>query len=171
MLMMTVLNLKSLDPNALHQQVSQRLEQDGRWLRDAPVVVDVSNPEEISQVELMSAVDTLRGLGVNLVALARPLVELPIGALFCLAGDPSAAAQGSLRGPVPLPAAAFPIAANGGGAPRCVMPGDVIPGHGKPPRHLPRDDPGFRRRSFTGRVVWRRDQPCRGESMGDARAE
>ena len=71
MLMMTVLNLKSLDPNALHQQVSQRLEQDGRWLRDAPVVVDVSNPEEISQVELMSAVDTLRGLGVNLVALAR----------------------------------------------------------------------------------------------------
>lgn len=71
MLMMTVLNLKDLDPTTLHQYVSQRLDQDARWLRDAPVVVDVANPEGVSPVALLSAVDTLRGLGVNLVALAR----------------------------------------------------------------------------------------------------
>ena len=71
MLMMTVLHLKALDPKALHQQVSQRLEEAAQWLLDAPVVVDVANPETVDQVDLLAAVDTLRGLGVNLVALAR----------------------------------------------------------------------------------------------------
>lgn len=71
MLMMTVLHLKDLDPHALHQQVSQRLEEASQWLLDAPVVVDVAKPEDVDQVALMAAVDTLRGLGVNLVALAR----------------------------------------------------------------------------------------------------
>ena len=71
MLMMTVLLLKDLDPNTLHRQVSQRLEDAAQWLRDAPVVVDLAHPEDADQVALMAAVDTLRGLGVNLVALAR----------------------------------------------------------------------------------------------------
>ena len=71
MLMMTVLLLKDLDPNTLHRQVSQRLEDAAQWLRDAPVVVDLAQPEGADQVALMTAVDTLRGLGVNLVALAR----------------------------------------------------------------------------------------------------
>ena len=71
MLMMTVLLLKDLDPNTLHRQVSQRLEDAAQWLRDAPVVVDLAQPEGADQVALMAAVDTLRGLGVNLVALAR----------------------------------------------------------------------------------------------------
>ena len=71
MLMMTVLLLKDLDPNTLHRQVSPRLEDAAQWLRDAPVVVDLAQPEGADQVALMAAVDTLRGLGVNLVALAR----------------------------------------------------------------------------------------------------
>jgi len=71
MLMMTVLLLKDLDPNTLHRQVSQRLEDAAQWLRDAPVGVDLAPPEGADQVALMAAVDTLRGLGVNLVALAR----------------------------------------------------------------------------------------------------
>ena len=71
MLMMTVLLLKDLDPNTLHRQVSQRLDDAAQWLRDAPVVVDLAHPEDADQVALMAAVDTLRGLGVNLVALAR----------------------------------------------------------------------------------------------------
>ena len=71
MLMMTVLLLKDLDPNTLHRQVSQRLQDAAQWLRDAPVVVDLAQPEGADQVALMAAVDTLRGLGVNLVALAR----------------------------------------------------------------------------------------------------
>ncbi|MEP1897435.1 MAG: septum site-determining protein MinC [Alloalcanivorax venustensis] len=71
MLMMTVLLLKDLDPNTLHRQVSQRLDDAAQWLRDAPVVVDLAHPEDTDQVALMAAVDTLRGLGVNLVALAR----------------------------------------------------------------------------------------------------
>ncbi len=71
MLMMTVLLLKDLDPNTLHRQVSQRFEDAAQWLRDAPVVVDLADPEGADQVALMAAVDTLRGLGVNLVALAR----------------------------------------------------------------------------------------------------
>ena len=71
MLMMTVLLIKDLDPNTLHRQVSQRLEDAAQWLRDAPVVVDLAQPEGADQVALMAAVDTLRGLGVNLVALAR----------------------------------------------------------------------------------------------------
>ena len=71
MLMMTVLLLKDLDPNTLHRQVSQKLDDAAQWLRDAPVVVDLAQPEGADQVALMAAVDTLRGLGVNLVALAR----------------------------------------------------------------------------------------------------
>ncbi|HIK74133.1 MAG TPA: septum site-determining protein MinC [Alcanivorax sp.] len=71
MLMMTVLLLKDLDPNTLHRQVSQKLDDAAQWLRDAPVVVDLAHPEDTDQVALMAAVDTLRGLGVNLVALAR----------------------------------------------------------------------------------------------------
>ena len=71
MLMMTVLLLKDLDPNTLHRQISLRLDDAAQWLRDAPVVVDLAHPEDTDQVGLMAAVDTLRGLGVNLVALAR----------------------------------------------------------------------------------------------------
>lgn len=71
MLMVTVLKLKSLDPGKLHQQVSQRLDEASQWLRDAPVVVDIYQPETVDHVDLIAAVDTLRGLGVNLVALAR----------------------------------------------------------------------------------------------------
>ncbi len=71
MMMMTVLLLKDLEPNTLHRQVSQRLEEASQWLRDAPVVVDLADPENVDQVALMATVDTLRGLGVNLVALAR----------------------------------------------------------------------------------------------------
>ncbi|BAP14038.1 MAG: septum site-determining protein MinC [Alcanivorax borkumensis] len=71
MLMMTVLQLKNLDTNVLHQQVSQRLEDAAQWLQDAPVVIDVSPELDNDPVALMAAVDTLRSLGVNLVALAR----------------------------------------------------------------------------------------------------
>ena len=71
MLMMTVLQLKNLDANALHQQVSQRLEDAAQWLQEAPVVIDVSPELDSDPVALMAAVDTLRSLGVNLVALAR----------------------------------------------------------------------------------------------------
>lgn len=71
MLMVTVLKLKSLDPGTLHQQVSQRLDEASQWLRDAPVVVDIHQPDTVNQVDLIAAIDTLRGLGVNLVALAR----------------------------------------------------------------------------------------------------
>ena len=71
MLMMTVLQLKNLDANILHQQVSQRLEDAAQWLQEAPVVIDVSPELDSDPVALMAAVDTLRSLGVNLVALAR----------------------------------------------------------------------------------------------------
>ena len=71
MLMMTVLQLKNLDANVLHQQVSQRLEDAAQWLQQAPVVIDVSPELDSDPVALMAAVDTLRSLGVNLVALAR----------------------------------------------------------------------------------------------------
>lgn len=71
MLMMTVLQLKNLDANLLHQEVSQRLEDAAQWLQEAPVVIDVSPDLEVDPVALMAAVDTLRSLGVNLVALAR----------------------------------------------------------------------------------------------------
>lgn len=71
MLMMTVLHLKDLDPHTLHREVGQRLEDAAQWLRDAPVVIDLAAPENADQIQLLSAVDTLRGLGVNLVALAR----------------------------------------------------------------------------------------------------
>lgn len=71
MLMMTVLQLKNLDANVLHQQVSQRLEDAAQWLQEAPVVIDVSPDLDSDPVALMAAVDTLRSLGVNLVALAR----------------------------------------------------------------------------------------------------
>ena len=71
MLMMTVLQLKNLDTNVLHQQVSQRLEDAAQWLQEAPVVIDVSPELDSDPVALMAAVDTLRSLGVNLVALAR----------------------------------------------------------------------------------------------------
>ncbi len=71
MLMMTVLQLKNLDANVLHQQVSQRLEDAAQWLQEAPVVIDVSPELDSDPVALMAAMDTLRSLGVNLVALAR----------------------------------------------------------------------------------------------------
>ena len=71
MLMMTVLQLKNLDANVLHQQVSQRLEDAAQWLQEAPVVIDVSPELDSDPVALMAAVDTLRSLGDNLVALAR----------------------------------------------------------------------------------------------------
>ena len=71
MLMMTVLQLKNLDANLLHQEVSQRLEDAAQWLQEAPVVIDVSKDLEVEPVALMAAVDPLRSLGVNLVALAR----------------------------------------------------------------------------------------------------
>ena len=71
MLMMTVLQLKNLDANLLHQEVSQRLEDAAQWLQEAPVVIDVSQDLDVDPVALMAAVDTLRSLGVNLVALAR----------------------------------------------------------------------------------------------------
>ncbi|MED5387511.1 MAG: septum site-determining protein MinC [Pseudomonadota bacterium] len=71
MLMMTVLHLKNLDANLLHQEVSQRLDDAAQWLQEAPVVIDVSQDLDVDPVALMAAVDTLRGLGVNMVALAR----------------------------------------------------------------------------------------------------
>ncbi|MEQ3723929.1 septum site-determining protein MinC [Alcanivorax sp.] len=71
MLMMTVLQLKDLDANVLHQQVSQRLDDAAQWLQEAPVVIDVSPELDPDPVALMAAVDTLRSLGVNMVALAR----------------------------------------------------------------------------------------------------
>jgi len=51
--------------------VSQRLEDAAQWLQEAPVVIDVSPELDSDPVALMAAVDTLRSLGVNLVALAR----------------------------------------------------------------------------------------------------
>ncbi|MDX1803374.1 MAG: septum site-determining protein MinC [Alcanivorax sp.] len=71
MLMMTVLQLNDLDPGQLHQQVSQKLDEAAQWLQEAPVVIDVANYVDADPVSLLAAVDTLRGLGVNLVALAR----------------------------------------------------------------------------------------------------
>ncbi|MBT76235.1 MAG: septum site-determining protein MinC [Alcanivorax sp.] len=55
----------------MHREVGRRLDEAAQWLRDAPVVIDVADPENSNQIELLAAVDTLRGLGVNLVALAR----------------------------------------------------------------------------------------------------
>ncbi|MEE2870576.1 septum site-determining protein MinC [Alcanivorax sp. MD8A] len=71
MLMMTVLQLRTLDASQLHQEISQRLEDAAQWLQEAPVVIDIHSDLEIDHVNLMPAVDTLRNLGVNLVALAR----------------------------------------------------------------------------------------------------
>jgi len=52
MLMMTVLQLKNLDANLLHQEVSQRLEDAAQWLQEAPVVIDVSKDLEVEPVAL-----------------------------------------------------------------------------------------------------------------------
>lgn len=71
MLMMTVLQLSDLDSHALHEQISQRQEEAAQWLQDAPVVLDLAPGVKAESVAMMSAVDTLRGLDVNLVALAR----------------------------------------------------------------------------------------------------
>lgn len=115
MLMMTVLNLKDLDPNTLHHHVSQRLDQDARWLRDAPVVIDVANPEGINPVDLLSAVDTLRGLGVNLVALARN--EILDGDTAAVLGLGSISLSGGRDIPHSKPAAAATQAAASGDQP------------------------------------------------------
>lgn len=71
MLMMTVLQLNTLDANRLHQEISQRLDDAAEWLQQAPVVIDIPDSVEVDAADLMPAVDTLRNLGVNLVALAR----------------------------------------------------------------------------------------------------
>ncbi|MZR61973.1 septum site-determining protein MinC [Alcanivorax sp. DP30] len=71
MLMMTVLQLNTLDAHQLHLEISQRLEDAAEWLQHAPVVIDIPDTVEIDTADLMPAVDTLRNLGVNLVALAR----------------------------------------------------------------------------------------------------
>ena len=71
MLMMTVLQLNTLDAHQLHQEISQRLDDASEWLQLAPVVIDIPDTVEIDTANLMPAVDTLRNLGVNLVALAR----------------------------------------------------------------------------------------------------
>ncbi len=71
MLMMTVLQLNTLDAHKLHQEISQRLDDAAEWLQQAPVVIDIPASVEIDTADLMPAVDTLRNLGVNLVALAR----------------------------------------------------------------------------------------------------
>ena len=52
MLMMTVLQLKNLDANILHQQVSQRLEDAAQWLQEAPVVIDVSPELDLSLIHI-----------------------------------------------------------------------------------------------------------------------
>ncbi len=71
MLMMTVLQLNSLDAHLLHEEISQRLDDAAEWLQQAPVVIDIPDSVDIDTANLMPAVDTLRNLGVNLVALAR----------------------------------------------------------------------------------------------------
>lgn len=71
MLMMTVLQLNTLDAQQLHLEISQRLDDAAEWLQQAPVVIDIPASVEIDAADLMPAVDTLRNLGVNLVALAR----------------------------------------------------------------------------------------------------
>ena len=110
MLMMTVLLLKDLDPNTLHRQVSQRLEDAAQWLRDAPVVVDLAQPEGADQVALMAAVDTLRGLGVNLVALARnEHLDSDTAAMLGL-GSISLAGGRDVPRPEPAPASQAPAA-------------------------------------------------------------
>ncbi|KAF0805340.1 septum site-determining protein MinC [Alcanivorax xiamenensis] len=102
MLMATVLYLKDLDSRSLHQQISQRLEDAAQWLLDAPVVVDVAHPEDASQVELLTAVDTLRGLGVNLVALARhPELDDQVAAMLGLGSINLANGRDVARGEPP----------------------------------------------------------------------
>lgn len=71
MLMMTVLQLNTLDANQLHQEISKRLDEAAEWLQQAPVVIDIPDTVEVDTADLLPAVDTLRNLGVNLVALAR----------------------------------------------------------------------------------------------------
>lgn len=71
MLMMTVLQLNTLDAAQLHQEISQRLDDAAEWLQQAPVVIDLPETLALETADLMPAVDTLRNLGVNLVALAR----------------------------------------------------------------------------------------------------
>ncbi len=71
MLMMTVLQLNTLDAHQLHQEISQRLDDAAEWLQQAPVVIDIPDNVELDTANLLPAVDTLRNLGVNLVALAR----------------------------------------------------------------------------------------------------
>lgn len=71
MLMMTVLQLNTLDAHQLHQEISQRLDDAAEWLQLAPVVIDIPDTVDIDTANLLPAVDTLRNLGVNLVALAR----------------------------------------------------------------------------------------------------
>ncbi len=71
MLMMTVLQLNTLDTQQLHQEISLRLDEAAEWLQQAPVVIDIPEEVELDTANLLPAVDTLRNLGVNLVALAR----------------------------------------------------------------------------------------------------
>lgn len=110
MLMMTVLNLKDLDPNTLHREVGRRLDEAAQWLRDAPVVIDLADPENSTQIELLAAVDTLRGLGVNLVALARNAhLDADTAAMLGL-GSISLAGGRDVARPEPTPAAQAPAA-------------------------------------------------------------
>ena len=115
MLMMTVLLLKDLDPNTLHRQVSQKLDDAAQWLRDAPVVVDLAHPEDTNQVALMAAVDTLRGLGVNLVALARnDHLDSDTAAMLGLGSISLAGGRDVPRSAEPAPAAEAKQAAEAG---------------------------------------------------------
>ena len=110
MLMMTVLHLKDLDPNTLHREVGRRLDEAAQWLRDAPVVIDVADPENSNQIELLAAVDTLRGLGVNLVALARnEHLDSDTAAMLGL-GSISLAGGRDVPRPEPAPASQAPAA-------------------------------------------------------------
>ena len=110
MLMMTVLLLKDLDPNTLHREVGRRLDEAAQWLRDAPVVIDVADPENSNQIELLAAVDTLRGLGVNLVALARNAhLDADTAAMLGL-GSISLAGGRDVPRPEPAPASQAPAA-------------------------------------------------------------
>lgn len=110
MLMMTVLHLKDLDPNTLHREVGRRLDEAAQWLRDAPVVIDVADPENSNQIELLAAVDTLRGLGVNLVALARNAqLDADTAAMLGL-GSISLAGGRDVPRPEPAPASQAPAA-------------------------------------------------------------
>lgn len=72
MLMMTVLQLNTLDLELLRTHLDQQLTDSPDWLRDVPIVLSFpDDAEDISVVDLTLTMEALRDRDMNLVAVAR----------------------------------------------------------------------------------------------------